>query len=62
MSKAKYQFGDIVVVNDSFIGVIVRTCQKVTGGFCYKVYVRYEDRIVEYDEKKIKRHEIGALG
>lgn len=31
--EVKFIFGDIVVVDDSFMDVIVKTCQKVTGGF-----------------------------
>lgn len=56
--KAKFLFGDIVVVDESSIGVIVKTWERLTGGFYYEVYVRLANRIIEYDEDKIERYRV----
>lgn len=56
--KAKFLFGDMVVVEENLIGVIVKTCESAKKGFYYEVYVRYYDRIVEYDEKDIERYRV----
>lgn len=56
--KAKFLFGDIVVVDENLIGVIVKTWESVKKGFYYEVYVRYYNRIVEYDEKDIERYRV----
>lgn len=59
MSKqAKFLFGDIVVVGNRYIGVIVKTWEKSTGGFFYEVYVRLANKIIEYDEDKIERYRV----
>lgn len=56
--KAKFLFGDIVVVDETSIGVIVKTWERATGGFYYEVYVRLANRIIEYDEDKIERYRV----
>lgn len=56
--KAKFLFGDIVVVDNYSIGVIVKTWERATGGFFYEVYVRLANKIIEYDEDKIERYRV----
>lgn len=58
MSTAKFQFSNVVVVEGSLVGVIVKTWgESLTGskrGIHYDVYVRYFNAIREYDERDIK--------
>lgn len=56
--KAKFLFGDIVVVRRSLIGVIVKTWESFKRGYYYEVYVRNYNKILEYDEKDIERYRI----
>jgi len=62
--QAKYLFGDIVVVDDVNIGVIVKSWEKIldegklTKGFYYEVYVREYNSIKNYQEDKIERYRI----
>lgn len=56
--KAKFLFGDIVVVDESSIGVIVKTWERSNGSFYYEVYVRLANGILEYDEEKIERYRV----
>lgn len=58
--KAKFLFGDIVVVENYFIGVIVKTWESLNSnrGYRYEVYVRSYNAIVEYDEKDIERYRV----
>lgn len=56
--KAKFLFGDIVVVRRSLIGVIVKTWELFKRGYYYEVYVRNHNKILEYDEKDIERYRI----
>ena len=56
--KAKFLFGDIVVVDESLIGVIVKTWQTPKRGYHYEVYVRNYNGIVEYDEMDIERYRV----
>lgn len=57
--KAKFLFGDIVVVENYFIGVVVKTWQGLNNGkYHYEVYVRSYNAIVEYDEKDIERYRV----
>lgn len=55
----KFNFGDIVVVQGDFIGVIVkcweRTTGKDAGSFFYDVYVRSFNRIIDYKEDEVER-------
>lgn len=59
----KYTFGDIVVVDNNLIGVIVQcwiTELKAKGSnrekINYEVYVREYNNIKEYPESKVKRY------
>lgn len=59
----KYFFGDIVVVDEENIGVIVKSWETVLKGarskrerFNYEVYVRMYNNIKEYPESKIERY------
>ena len=49
----KFLFGDIVVVEDNLIGVIVKSWESLKHGNYYEVYVRNYNGIKEYDEKDI---------
>lgn len=51
----KFQFSNVVVVEDNLIGCIVKTwgASKMRG-IHYEVYVRSWNRIEEFDEDKIK--------
>lgn len=55
--RAKYLFGDIVVVNNSLIGVVVKTWED-RKGFYYEVYVRMNNEIVSYREEEISRYRV----
>lgn len=57
-NKSKFLFGDIVVVDKSSIGVIVKTWERSDGTFYYEVYVRLANRIIEYEENDIERYRI----
>lgn len=48
----KFCFGDIVVVEGSLIGVVVKTW----GDKTYEVYVREFNSIIEYKENDIERY------
>lgn len=48
----EYTFGDIVVVEDGLIGVIV----KCWCGGVYEVYVRMYNNIKQYKENEIQRY------
>lgn len=57
--KAKFLFGDIVVVDETEIGVIVKTWindEKRT--YNYDVYVRDYNNIKNYQENEIDRYRI----
>ena len=57
--KAKFLFGDIVVVDDGLIGVIVKTWENIdTKTLYYSVYVRQTNSIINYNEKRIERYAI----
>ena len=51
----KFQFSNVVVVEDSLIGCVVKTwgASKMRG-IHYEVYVRSYNCIKEYDESEIK--------
>ena len=53
MSDARFQFGNVVVVNGEDIGVIVKTWE-TQGGYSHDVYVRYFNEIRNYMETDIK--------
>lgn len=51
----KFQFSNVVVVDENLIGCIVKTWgASMDRGVHYEVYVRSYNRIEEYDEKDIK--------
>ena len=52
----KYCFGDIVVVEDKYIGVIVKSWTSYKNGIVYEVYVRSYNSIIEYKESDIQRY------
>jgi len=52
----KYVFGDIVVVDGIYIGVIVKTWIDEDDDYIYEVYVRGYNRIEEYEEDNIQRY------
>ena len=54
----KFSFGDIVVVDNNFIGVVVKVSNhnsKYKTYYDYFVYVRHLDKVVKYSENKLKR-------
>lgn len=53
----KFLFGDIVVVEESLIGVVVKTWQNKEG-YSYEVYVRSFNCIKEYNEDEIERYSV----
>jgi len=56
-SKPRFQFSNVVVIEDDLIGVILKTWDKLTGdlrGYNYDVYVRSFNKIVNYKEDQIK--------
>lgn len=53
----KYCFGDIVVVENNLIGVIVKSWSHTyPRTITHEVYVRYYNAIKEYDENEIERY------
>lgn len=52
----KFCFGDIVVVEGSYIGVIVKSWISSQKGVVHEVYVRSYGNIVEYKESDIQRY------
>lgn len=57
--NAKFLFGDIVVVEDYLIGVIVKTWYStMCNAFYYEVYVRNYNGIKEYNEEEIERYRV----
>ena len=52
----KFFFGDIVVVEGSYIGVIVKSWRSSQNGIVHEVYVRMRNSIVEYKESDIQRY------
>ncbi len=54
MSNPIFQFGNVVVVDDEEIGVIVKTWHNLKAGYHYEVYVRCYNGIKEYNENQIK--------
>ena len=57
MKKTKYLFGDIVVVDEMFIGVVVKSWEDKKG-YYYEVYVRSYNGIKEYREEQIERYRV----
>lgn len=57
-SRAQFLFGDIVVVSEDLIGVIVKTWERSNGSYYYEVYVRMFSQIKEYEEHEIERYRV----
>lgn len=57
--KPKFLFGDIVVVDDDLIGVVVKTWENIdVKTIYYSVYVRQTNSIINYNEKNIERYAV----
>jgi hypothetical protein len=57
--KPKFLFGDIVVVDDDLIGVVVKTWENIdVKTIYYSVYVRQTNSIINYSEDKIERYAV----
>lgn len=52
----KFCFGDIVVVEDNLIGVIVKSWVHNNEEIIYEVYVRCYNNIMKYKENEIERY------
>lgn len=53
----KYVFGDIVVVDDIHIGVVVKSWKNISNNkHTYDVYVRSYNCILNYKEDEIQRY------
>lgn len=53
----KFIFGDIVVVYENQIGVVVKSWENIKAGtFSHEVYVRSWNEIVTFDEQAMKRY------
>lgn len=52
----KFTFGDIVIVNDRNIGVVVKSLVRNNNEMIYEVYVRNYNQIIEYKEKELERY------
>jgi len=58
MSKKQlYLFGDIVVIENLLIGVVVKTWED-SWGFYYEVYVRSLNAIKKYREEDVERYRV----
>ena len=53
--KTKLLFGDIVVVNENQIGVVVKCWDSTKRGIYYEVYNRMTSSIKEYLENEVER-------
>lgn len=59
MNKPKFLFGDIVVVNNQQIGVIVKTMYSTwSEKNYYKIYNRMTEKINEYWEEDVERYRV----
>lgn len=55
----KFLFGDIVVVEDNLIGVVVKSWETMLSkNRFYEVYVRNYNGTREYDEQDIERYRV----
>lgn len=52
----KFCFGDIVVVEEILIGVVVKSWIRNNEEMIYEVYVRNLNTIKKYEEKNIQRY------
>lgn len=55
--KPLYLFGDIVVVKNFLIGVVVKTWED-GNGFYYEIYVRSLNAIKQYREEEFERYRV----
>ena len=56
--KAKYLFGDIVVVDKEQIGVVLKTWFDGKKTYVYEIYVRSYNYSRDYEEKKVERYRV----
>lgn len=56
MSSPKFQFSNVVVVDNEEMGVIVKTWGSKHYHYTYDVYVRCYNGVKEYPEAKIKHY------
>lgn len=56
--QSKYLFGDIVVYEKVFIGVVLKTWYNDKSGFNYDVYIRSFNKIINVAEREIKRYRV----
>lgn len=55
----KYLFGDIVVINENQIGVVVKTYEKLAlNTYEYEIYNRMSNQIETYLEKDVDRYRV----
>jgi len=54
----KFLFGDIVVINNNEIGVIVKAWNNGYNYYNYDVYNRMNRKIEAYQEKDIERYKV----
>lgn len=52
----KFCFGDIVVVEENLIGVVVKSWCSLNKEIEHEVYVRYFNKIRNYKENQIQRY------
>ena len=55
--KPLYLFGDIVVIENLLIGVVVKTWED-KHGFYYEIYVRSLNAIKQYREEEVERYRV----
>lgn len=56
MSEPRFQFGQIVVVEEECVGVVVKAWTSKKHSFVYEVYVRSFNTIQEYPENEIMQY------
>ena len=56
--SALFLFGDIVVIEEDLIGVVLKTRERAGKGFYYDVYVRKFNAIKTYQESSIERYRV----
>jgi len=55
----KFLFGDIVVINENQIGVVVKTWEKLSlNTYEYEIYNRMTNRIETYLEENVERYSV----
>lgn len=55
MDRARFCFGDIVVVGVGYIGCVVKSCSNER----FFVYVRSFAYVIEYTESQLQRYVVG---